>query len=80
VDYPSKSGSTFGAKKSFSKSGQGFAGKSASSFPKKSGKKTFSKSTTGSAGKPSSTFDKFKGNKKPFGKRPPSRKFKTDKE
>jgi hypothetical protein len=81
-DYRSKSGSTFGAKKSFSKSGQGFAGKSA--IPKKSGslagKKNFSKSTTGSAGKSSSTFDKFKGNKKPFGKRPPSRKFKTDKE
>lgn len=83
-DYPGKSGSTFGAKKSFSKSSHGFAGKSGSSFPKKSGsfagKKTFSKSTTGSAGKPSSTFDKFKGNKKPFGKRPPARKFKTDKE
>ena len=29
-------------------------------------------------GKPASTFDKFKGNKKPFGKRPPARKFKPE--
>jgi hypothetical protein len=83
-DYPRKSGSTFGEKKSFSKSGEGFAGKSAGSFSKKpssfAGKKTLSKSSTAGTGKPSSTFDKFKGNKKPFGKRPPSRKFKTDKE
>jgi 23S rRNA pseudouridine2605 synthase len=81
-DLSRKSGGGFGAKKSFSKSGQGFAGKSGSSFPKKSGgfagKKNFSKSATGSAGKPAGTFDKFKGNKKPFGKRPPTRKFKSD--
>ena len=30
------------------------------------------------SGKPASTFDKFKGNKKPFGKRPPARKFKPE--
>ena len=82
--YPRKSGSAFGAKKSFSKSGQGFAGRSGSSFPKKSGsfagKKPFSKSPSGGAGKPAGTFDKFKGNKKPFGKRPPTRKFKTERD
>lgn len=44
--------------------------------PKKfAGKKPFGKG----AGKPSGPFDKFKGNKKPFGKRPPARKFKPDK-
>ena len=30
------------------------------------------------SGKPASTFDKFKGNKKPFGKRAPTRKFKPE--
>jgi 23S rRNA pseudouridine2605 synthase len=88
-----KSDSSFGAKKSFGKpgafrSGAGYAGKSGSSFPKKSssfaGKKPFSKSAagaksaTGGPGKPASTFDKFKGNKKPFGKRAPARKFKSE--
>ena len=42
------------------------------------GKKPFSKSAAGSTGKPASTFDKFKGNKKPFGKRTPTRKFKPE--
>jgi len=69
----------FGAKKPYSKSSGGFAAKSSSSFPKKSGsfagKKPYGKSTA-AAGKPASTFDKFKGNKKPFGKRTPTRKFK----
>jgi 23S rRNA pseudouridine2605 synthase len=31
------------------------------------------------SGKPTSTFAKFAGNKKPFGKRPPGRKFKPEK-
>jgi 23S rRNA pseudouridine2605 synthase len=70
----------FGAKKPFGKSSSGFAAKSGSSFPKKSGsfagKKPYAKSGTGATGKPASTFDKFKGNKKPFGKRTPTRKFK----
>jgi hypothetical protein len=40
------------------------------------GKKNFSKPGAPFAGKPSSTFAKFAGNKKPFGKRPPARKYK----
>jgi hypothetical protein len=40
------------------------------------GKKSFSKSDRPFTGKPASTFAKFAGNKKPFGKRPPARKFK----
>ncbi|HEU5341136.1 hypothetical protein [Edaphobacter sp.] len=45
------------------------------------GAKTFAgKKPYGKAGaKSSGPFDKFKGNKKPFGKRPPARKFKPDK-
>ena len=78
----SKTGSSFGAKKPYSKSSEGYARKSSSSsFPKKSGsfagKKPYSKSAASSTGKPASTFDKFKGNKKPFGKRSPTRKFKA---
>jgi hypothetical protein len=83
-DSGSKSDSTFREKKPYSKSSKGFAGKPSGSFPKKSGsfagKKTFTKSNSGSAGKPAGTFDKFKGNKKPFGKRPPARKFKPKKD
>jgi hypothetical protein len=40
------------------------------------GKKSSPKSGASFSGKPSSTFAKFVGNKKPFGKRPPGRKFK----
>ena len=75
--------STGGANKSFGKSGGGYAGKSAGgSYAGKStgssfaGKKPYGKSAAGGTGKPVSTFDKFKGNKKPFGKRTPTRKFK----
>jgi 23S rRNA pseudouridine2605 synthase len=81
-DRPRKPGSAFGAKKPYSKSTTGFAGKSGSSF---AGKKPFTKSAAGAksaaggTGKPASTFDKFKGNKKPFGKRAPTRKFKPGK-
>jgi hypothetical protein len=39
-------------------------------------KKAFAKSDKPFTGKPTSTFAKFAGNKKPFGKRPPGRKFK----
>lgn len=46
------------------------------------GKKPFTRSASSGPGadrgKPASTFDKFKGNKKPFGKRAPSRKFKPE--
>jgi 23S rRNA pseudouridine2605 synthase len=81
-DYARKPSSSFGAKKPYGKSSGGFAAKSGSSFPKKSGsfagKKPYAKSATGSTGKPASTFDKFKGNKKPFGKRSPTRKFKPE--
>jgi 23S rRNA pseudouridine2605 synthase len=62
-----------------------FAGKPAGKpggFSKSSGKpggfakKSFGKSDRPFKGKPDSTFAKFAGNKKPFGKRPPARKFK----
>ena len=79
--HPGKPGGPFGAKKPYSKSSGGFAGKS--SFAGKSdssfaGRKPYPKSSTGAPGKPAGTFDKFKGNKKPFGNRPPSRKFKRE--
>jgi 23S rRNA pseudouridine2605 synthase len=73
--YAGKSGGGLGAKKPYGKSSGGYAGKSAGgSF---AGKKAYGKSAAG-AGKPASTFDKFKGNKKPFGNRPPARKFKRE--
>jgi hypothetical protein len=40
------------------------------------GKRPSSKPAASSSGKPAGTFAKFVGNKKPFGKRPPARKFK----
>jgi hypothetical protein len=40
------------------------------------GTKPFTKPGAAFPGKPTSTFAKFAGNKKPFGKRPPARKFK----
>ena len=40
------------------------------------GKKNFARPGAPFAGKPASTFAKFSGNKKPFGKRPPGRKYK----
>jgi len=96
---------TFGTKKPYTKSSEGFSdrpksfgAKGKSSYASKGkpdfadskpyGKKPFAKSgkpagkfaskSTGSAGKSASTFDKFKDNKKPFGKRPPSRKYKSE--
>jgi 23S rRNA pseudouridine2605 synthase len=79
TDYAPKPRTGYGDKKPFGKPDGGYAAKSGSSFPKKTGtfagKKPYSKSA-GAAGKPASTFDKFKGNKKPFGKRAPARKFK----
>jgi 23S rRNA pseudouridine2605 synthase len=79
--YAGKPSGSFGAKKPYgqssggyaSKSSGGYAGKSGSSF---AGKKSYGKSVAGGTGKPASTFDKFKGNKKPFGNRTPTRKFK----
>jgi 23S rRNA pseudouridine2605 synthase len=82
-DYAARPGSSYGAKKPYGKSSGGYTGKSGGSFAGKSGsfaaKKPYGKSAAGSAGKPASTFDKFKGNKKPFGSRTPTRKFKPDK-
>ena len=73
--YAGKSAGGLGAKKPYGKSSGGYAGKSTSgSF---AGKKAYGKSATGTD-KPASTFDKFKGNKKPFGNRPPARKFKRE--
>jgi 23S rRNA pseudouridine2605 synthase len=66
-------GGSFGGKKPYGKSS--FSGRSGSSF---GDKKPYSKSAAGGPGKPASTFDKFKGNKKPFGNRPPARKFKRE--
>jgi 23S rRNA pseudouridine2605 synthase len=81
-EFPRKPAKSFGEKKPFSKSTKGFAGKSSGGFAKKSGsfagKKPFAKSDPRGTGKPANTFDKFKGNKKPFGKRPPARKFKPE--
>jgi hypothetical protein len=51
----------------------GFGGKKP--FGEPAGKFGAGKSGTG---KPASTFDKFKNNAKPFGKRPPSRKFRSE--
>jgi hypothetical protein len=79
--YGGKSSGGFGAKKPYSKSGGksagGYAGKSSGSGF--AGKKPYGKSAADKSGKPVSTFDKFKDNKKPFGKRPPARKFKPEK-
>ncbi|MDQ2833343.1 MAG: hypothetical protein M3Y50_06255 [Acidobacteriota bacterium] len=87
--YMGKPGGS-GVKKPFGKSAGGYAGKaSGGSFAGKSGssfggKKPYGASSGaragGAPGKPASTFDKFKGNKKPFGNRPPARKFKRKEE
>jgi 23S rRNA pseudouridine2605 synthase len=93
--YAGKSSSSFGDKKPYAKSAGSFSGKSSfvgksdtygkssggyagKSGGKFAGKKPYGKSAPAS-GKPASTFDKFKDNKKPFGKRPPARKFKPEK-
>ncbi len=56
--------------------GGGHAGKPSGGF---AGKKPFSKfAGKAGAGKPAGTFDKFKNNAKPFGNRPPSRKFRPE--
>jgi 23S rRNA pseudouridine2605 synthase len=73
--YAGKPSGSFGDKKPYAKSGGSYAGKSGGSF---AGKKPYGKSAAGGTGKPASTFDKFKGNKKPFGNRPPARKFKPE--
>jgi 23S rRNA pseudouridine2605 synthase len=75
--YAGKPSGGFGATKPYGKSSGGYAGKSSGgSF---AGKKPYGKSSADASGKPANTFDKFKGNKKPFGKRPPARKFKPEK-
>ncbi|MGP8259154.1 MAG: hypothetical protein ACLQM6_04285 [Acidobacteriaceae bacterium] len=72
------------AGKPFTKPG-GFSGKKpfAKSSAKPggfSGKKPFAKPGAAFLGKPTGTFAKFAGNRKPFGKRPPARKFKPRKD
>ena len=54
----------------------GYGGKTSGKPGGFAGKKGVSKSGAPFTGKPTSTFAKFAGNKKPFGKRPPGRKFK----
>ena len=88
--YAAKPGGGFGARKSFGRSEGGYAGKpSGGGFAGRSenagksggsfaGKKPYGKSAAAGPGKPAGTFDKFKGNKKPFGNRPPARKFKRE--
>jgi hypothetical protein len=73
--YKGKS-SNSGENKPYSKSSGGYAKKSSGS----AGKKSFSKSEGfgSKPGKPAGTFDKFKNNAKPFGKRPPARKWKPE--
>jgi hypothetical protein len=63
------------------KSAGGFAPRRSSESSEKpgggfGGKKPFGRAGGGFKGKPTSTFAKFAGNKKPFGKKPPARKFK----
>ena len=65
--YAAKSSGGFG-KKQYSKPGGSYAGKSAGGYAGKSA----------ATGNPSSTFDKFKGNKKPFGNRTPTKKYKPE--
>ncbi len=74
-DRPAKEGST-ARKPAGDFEPRKFASKSSG---KPGGKKSFSKSDKPFTGKPDSTFAKFAGNKKPFGKRPPARKFKPGK-
>ena len=75
--YAGKSSSFGDKKKPYGKSSAGYAGKSSGGF---AGKKSFGDRGGFSAkpGKPAGTFDKFKGNKKPFGNRPPARKWKPE--
>ena len=81
----SKAGSKPSAQRSPSanpSSQAGYAGKSGCTLREKirqlRRQKALRKSAPRGTGKPASTFDKFKGNKKPFGKRPPARKFKPE--
>lgn len=80
ADRPRREEGTRNASSKFSeRSGdkpRSFAGKS-SGKPGDFAKKGFAKSDRPFKGKPDSTFAKFAGNKKPFGKRPPGRKFKS---
>ncbi|WP_263383885.1 hypothetical protein [Granulicella arctica] len=75
--YAGKSGGGYAGKPSGGYAGKpaggGYAGKSSGGF---AGKKPFSKS--GPGGKPAGTFDKFKNNAKPFGNRPPARKYRPE--
>ncbi len=64
----------FAGKKIFSKLGGGSADRAKSGF---AGKAFAGKAKGGFAGRPGSTFAKFADGKKPFGKRPPARKFKA---
>lgn len=75
----------FAGKKPFGKTAgdfkpRKFAGKSSSKPGGFGAKKPYSKAGTAGSGRPASTFAKFADNKKPFGKRPPARKFKSRKD
>ena len=63
--FKKKFAGDFAPRRSSENPGGGFAGK-----------KPYAKSGKSFSGKPTSTFAKFAGNKKPFGKKPPARKFK----
>ncbi len=75
--------SGFAGKKTFGKAGGSFAGKKPFAKPGGSfaGKKPFGKASSGpgtpAQGKAAGPFAKFAGGNKPFGKRPPARKFKA---
>jgi 23S rRNA pseudouridine2605 synthase len=79
--FTARDGGDRPARKSFSKPGEGgggYAGKRPSGKPGggSGGKKSFAKPGGSFAGRPASTFAKFADGNKPFGKRPPARKFK----
>jgi 23S rRNA pseudouridine2605 synthase len=66
----------FGKSAASSGTGSGFGAKRPSGKPGAGGKKPFGKPGGSFAGKPGSPFAKFADGNKPFGKRPPARKFK----
>jgi hypothetical protein len=68
-----KAGGSFPGKKPFTKPGVGFAGKKPFG---KSGGAAGARAGARTEGKPTGPFAKFAGGKKPFGKKPPARKFK----
>jgi hypothetical protein len=78
--FGAKAGGGFGAKTGGKPRSKSSRGPAAGGFGDKKpfGKtgKPFGKSSKPFVGKPAGTFAKFAGGKKPFGERPPARKFK----